>query len=498
MKGNQEVRDAGREMGNRSHILIIFMIILFSVSAFGAEVVKQPNVAGQFYPADKNELSKGIDGYLKGYKVIGGEGELIALIVPHAGYQYSGKVAGYAYKQLTNKNFDTVIIMGPSHYTTFDGLSVIPDGEYETPIGRVKIDKETASSLMSFNPKIKYVRESWDKEHSVEVQIPFLQKTLKNFKIVPIVFGAQSTENSYVLAQAILKFMDTVPANGKKKNILLVASTDMSHYRTSEVAGAMDAAAIDAISKGDLGALVQKLATGECEMCGYGPVITAMMVADQLGANSYEILKYADTGDVTGDKSSVVGYMSAAIYRRPLVLDEFEKNRLLEIARKTLEGYLSTKQKPVFLVYEKELLQKAGVFVTLTKNGQLRGCIGYLKPVKPLYEAVSNMAIAAATADTRFTAVTTEELPDIRIEISVLSPMERISNLDEVVVGKHGLFLVNGMQNGVLLPQVATENKWTREKFLENVCYKAGLPASVLKDPETRLYVFTADVFKEE
>jgi MEMO1 family protein len=474
-----------------SFVSIIFMIFLLSMTASSAEIVKHANVAGQFYPGDKNELSKDIDSYLKDYNVIGGEGELIAIIVPHAGYQYSGKVAAYAYKQLTNKNFDTVIIMGPSHYATFDGLSVIPSGEYETPLGKAEIDKEMAASLLASDPKIKYVKEAFDREHSVEVQIPFLQKTLKKFKIVPVVFGFQSIENCNILAQAILKSI------GKKK-VLLIASTDLSHYHTYEVSSTMDAAAIDAISKGDLNTLVQKLASGECELCGYGPVITAMMAADRLNANSYEILKYADTGDVTGDKSSVVGYLSAAIYRRPLVLDDSEKTRLLEIARKTLESYLSTKQTPDFMIYEKELQQKYGVFVTLTKNGQLRGCIGYLKPVKPLYSAVTDMAIAAATQDTRFTAVTTDELPDIKIEISVLSPMQAISSTNEVVVGKTGILIENGGQSGVFLPQVATENKWTREQFLENVCYKAGLPVTALKDPNTRLYIFTADVFKEE
>jgi hypothetical protein len=449
------------------------------------------SVAGQFYPADKNKLSKDIDGYLKGYKVIGGEGELIAIIAPHAGYDYSGKVAGYAYKQLTNKNFDTVIIMGPSHYTMFDGMSVIPEGEYETPLGRVKIDREMAAQLMSLSPKIKYVKEAWDKEHSVEVQIPFLQKTLKNFKIVPIVIGYQSIDNCLILADAIIKSI------GKKK-VLLVASTDLSHYHTYEVASTMDAVAIDAISKGDVNALIEKLATGETEMCGYGPVITTMVVADQLGANSYEILKYANTGDVTGDRSRVVGYLSAAIYRRPLVVDEFEKTRLLEIARKTLESYLSTKQKPDFIVYEKNLQQKSGVFVTLTKNGRLAGCVGYIRPVKPLYLATSDMAIAAATEDIRFTSVISEELPDIRIEISVLSPLTKISNTNEVVVGKHGLYIASGGHDGILLPQVATENKWTRGEFLENVCDKAGLPASAWNDPNTQLFIFTAQVFHEE
>ena len=471
--------------------LISFSALLFWLALPVFAGVTGPVVAGQFYPADKNELSKAIDSYLKDYKVIEGEGQLLAIIAPHAGYEYSGHVAGYAYKQLTNKSFDTVIILGPSHYMQFDGLSIIPVGDYQTPLGKVKIDSEFAASLMSYSPKIGYVKEAWEKEHSVEVQIPFLQKTLKNFKIVPIIFGYQSLENASIISDAIVR------AIGKKK-VLIVASSDMSHYHTSEVASSMDAAAIDAISKGDINELMSKLAAGECELCGYGPVISAMMIADQLGANSYEILKYADTGDVTGDKSRVVGYMSAAIFRRPLVLDEFEKKRLLEIARKTLESYLSTRVVPAFIVYEKELMQKTGVFVTLTKEGQLRGCVGYIKPVKPLYLAVSDMAIAAATEDTRFTPVASEELSSLNIEISVLSPMTKISSFNEIVVGKHGLFIVNGGRSGLLLPQVATENHWNRDEFLNNVCYKASLDTAALNDPNTQLYIFTADVFHEE
>jgi hypothetical protein len=451
----------------------------------------QAGVAGQFYPADKAKLSKDIDSYLKGYKVIGGEGELIAIIVPHAGYEYSGRIAGYAYKQLTNKSFDTVIVMGPSHYVQFDGVSIMPKGEYGTPLGKIRIDEETSSKIMSYNSKIKYVKEAWEKEHSVDVQVPFLQKTMRNFKIVPMVFGYQSMENCYMLANAIKKSI------GNKK-VLLVASSDMSHYHTAEVASTMDASAIDAISKGDVNLLAERLSTGECEMCGYGPVITAMIVAENLGANSYEILKYGDTGDVTGDKTAVVGYMSAAIYKRPLVLDESERTTLLGIARKTLDAYIKEGRKPDVLVYEKNLQQKSGVFVTLKKGDELKGCIGYIQPVKPLYVAVQDMTIAASTQDPRFPAVTSEEVNDINIEISVMSQLRRIQSTQEVVVGEHGLYIDNGMNSGILLPQVATENKWDRSQFLENVCLKAGLPASALNDPSTQLYVFTADVFHEE
>ena len=348
-----------------------------------------------------------------------------------------------------------------------------------------------ARKLMSASPKITSFSDPWPAEHSVDVEVPFLQKTLGNFKIVPLMFGEQTFENCNILADAILRSV------GRKK-VLLVASSDMTHYRTAEVVNRMDAMAQDAISRGDVNALINMLATGECEMCGYGPVITAMIVADNLGANSYEILDYGDTGDVTGDKSSVVGYMSAGIFRRPVVLDDFDKQRLLEVARKTLDSYITSGFRPDFIVYQKELTMKSGVFVTLTKNGELRGCIGYLRGIKPLYQSVADMAIAAATQDVRFTPVASEELPSINIEISVLSPMTIVSDQKDIEVGKHGLYIVNGGRSGLLLPQVAVQNNWTRKQFLDNVCLKAGLETSALTDPATRLYVFTAQVFHED
>ncbi len=474
-------------------ILVIGISFVFrcSDSCLPAGTVGFASAAGAFYPADKKELSKVIDGYLKEFRVIKREGDLLALIVPHAGYEYSGKIAAHAYRQLSGRSYDTVVVIGISHRVGFGGISVMPDGEYETPLGKVKVDKAFAENLMARSSRIRDIAEPWAQEHSVDVQVPFLQKTLGNFKIVPVMFGQQTFEDCSILADAI------VQAAGNKR-ILIVASSDMTHYRTAEVTNKMDALAIDAITRGDVNALAARLATGECEMCGYGPVITAMLACDNLGATSYELLDYGDSGDVTGDKSSVVGYMSAAIYRRPVVLDEFEQRRLLEIARKTLESYLSGNGRPDFIVYEKNLTIKSGVFVTLKNNMELRGCIGYMRGIKPLYLAVSDMAIAAATEDIRFPSVTSQELPGINIEISVLSPMKEINDPREVIVGRHGLYIVNGGRSGVLLPQVAAENNWTREEFLNAVCMKAVLDPSALNDPATKLYVFTAQVFHED
>jgi hypothetical protein len=186
--------------------------------------------------------------------------------------------------------------------------------------------------------------------------------------------------------------------------------------------------------------LISGLATGECEMCGYGPLITTMIACDNMGANSYEIMDYADSSSVTSDKSSVVGYMSAAIYRRTFILDEFEQKRLLDIARMSLESHLTTGITPEFTVYEKNLTFRSGVFVTLTNALELRGCMGYIKGYKPLYQAVSEMAISAATSDIRFTSITSDELRSINIEISVLSPLVALVDRNDIVIGRDGLY----------------------------------------------------------
>lgn len=468
-------------------LVLIFMIGVGVV--YGREM--SPQVAGNFYPADKKELSKTIDSYLSQYPFIENNGDLLALISPHAGYEYSGIVAAYGYKQLTKRKYDTVIIIGPSHYAYFDGISVCPSGEYKTPLGKVEIDQALAEKLLEYNEKIGYDANAHLKEHCVEVQIPFLQKTLKNFKIVPVIIGNQSLENCMILSKAILESI-------KDKKVLIVASTDLSHYLSYEAANAMDGKVVSAFSRGDLNLMIEMLATGEVQMCGYGPVITAMYVGQLIGGNSYEVLKYLNSGDTTTNMDKVVGYMSAAIYRRTVVLDSIQRSRLLQIARETLESYLSGEATlPEYEIYEKDLQTRSGVFVTLKKGDKLRGCVGYIYPVKPLYLAAQEMVINAAANDKRFDPVTKDELEDIKIEISVLSPLTRINDPSEVKVGKHGLYILKGGSSGLLLPQVATENKWTREEFLDNVCYKAGLEPSAWKDKDAVLYIFEADVFHE-
>lgn len=242
-------------------------------------------------------------------------------------------------------------------------------------------------------------------------------------------------------------------------------------------------------------------------MCGYGAVSATLLALKKLGADSIEILKYANSGDTTGVLGRVVGYLSAVIFKRADVKEEDEgmeltkedKQTLLRIARKTLESYLSKREKPEFKDVSPRLKEIQGAFVTLKKEGKLRGCIGSIVGREPLYLTVRDMAIEAATADPRFPPVRYEELKDIQIEISVLSPLKRVDSSDEIILGKHGVVVKRGFHQGVFLPQVAEETGWSKEEFLSYLCaHKAGLDFDCWKDKDTQLYVFTASVFSEE
>lgn len=472
--------------------------------------VREPAVAGMFYPASPDRLKKEINNYLNKVTLSKIEGEIIAIISPHAGYKFSAGVAAYGFKAIEGKDFSTVIIIGPSHYVYFKGSSVYPEGYYRTPLGDVEIDKELAKKLIN-NSNISFYPPAHQREHSVEVQIPFLQTTLRDFKLVPIVMGNCSYQDCLNLGKAIAE-------NIKDRKVLIVASTDLSHFYPSEQARVLDKITLDEIRRFNPRELYQKVKTEECQLCGAMPVVATLIAAKELGANKIELLKYLHSGDVTGDNSRVVGYGSMIITRstphlpagkagaprltlqkgtEKEILSNSERKRLLEIAREAIESYVNKRERIKIKETSPKLRQKRGVFVTLTKNGQLRGCIGYIQAIKPLSEAVNDMAIEAAFRDPRFTPLQKEELDKIKIEISVLSPLKKIKDASEIKVGRDGIFIKKGFNSGLLLPQVATENNWNRDEFLRHTCYKAGLPSDAWKE-KAEIYIFSAEIFNED
>lgn len=459
--------------------------------------VRESVIAGSWYPGDPAVLRKEIEGFLRKASPPPVEGELMALISPHAGYMYSGQVAAYSYKLLEGKAFDLVVIVAPSHRAYFRGVSVYPRSGYRTPLGVVPIAEELTQKLIS-SPLIEYVPQAHAQEHSLEIQLPFLQVTLGDFRLVPIVMGDQDYYTCEELSRAIVKAIE-----GKK--VLLVASTDLSHFYPYERAVALDSVILERVNAFDPEGLSKDLKMGKCEACGGGPMVAVMLAAKALGANRAKVLKYANSGDVTGDRSSVVGYMAAAIYRSSnpargkgidLGLTEEEKRTLHEIARTVIWNKAQGKEVPAFHITSERLKEPRGVFVTIKKHGELRGCIGYVRAIKPLWQAVMEMAEAAAFQDPRFPPVGPSELKDLEIEISVLTPLREIKDVKEIEVGRHGIMIERPpYYSGLLLPQVATEYGWDRVTFLEQTCLKAGLPRNAWREPGTRIYVFSADIF---
>jgi AmmeMemoRadiSam system protein B/AmmeMemoRadiSam system protein A len=469
-------------------ILITLWLAINPASAFFADV-RKPAVAGMFYPDSEFELSTKIDKYLNNVQYQRVEGNIIALVVPHAGYDYSGQIAAYAYKELEGKKFKRVILIGASHFTQFDGISVGEYDYYETPLGRVKVDREFAGKLVDSSPRISFLPEAHKREHSLEVQLPFLKKTLGNdFQIVPILFGNPSLANCQLLAMALGPKIDD--------ETLIICSSDWSHYHDYATAVTLDKKAISSVVKGDTVSFVNLLQRGEGEACGVPAVITTLILAPNLGANKTTLLQYENSGDVTGDKTRVVGYAAIAFTYEYKPLSIKEKKKLLKVAREALKVHMDGKETKNLKV-DGVLAEKRGAFVTLNKRGKLRGCIGYIQPHRSLATAVQEMAIAAATRDARFKPVTKKELKHVDIEISVLSRLEKVEDISEIKIGHDGLYIIAKGSSGLLLPQVATDQKWGRDEFLENVCYKARLPKDAWKDKDARLYRFSAEVFQE-
>jgi AmmeMemoRadiSam system protein B/AmmeMemoRadiSam system protein A len=488
----------------RRTIFLLMLLMAFSAQSWGDNMIKEPNVAGGFYSADPKELSDSIDNFEGSTGAVPTDRKVEIAIAPHAGYPYSGPVAAYTFKAIARNHYKTVVIIGPSHYFPFEGISVWPRGGFKTPLGIVPVDEDFAQALLKENPKFQFLPQVFEREHSIEVELPFLQKTFEGVRIVPILMGDPDSQVCHDLAVALDKLI------GQRNDVLVLISSDMSHYYTYDVANSMDALTLQAIKEIDPKKFFQGCISRKMEMCGFVPVTTALILAHLRGIQHVEVLKHANSGDTSGDKSRVVGYSSVIFYTDLLgasgsqdegikALGLAQKKELLKIARNSIEAFVKTGKAPDITIKDARLEETEGAFVTITKHGALRGCIGNIIGQEPLYETVRDMAVAAASQDPRFTPLTAAELKDINVEISVLSKPRRVKDASEIQLGKHGVIVsVNGHQ-GVFLPQVADETGWSKEEFLSQLCsQKAGLPADAWKDPDTALYVFTADVFGEK
>jgi AmmeMemoRadiSam system protein B/AmmeMemoRadiSam system protein A len=490
-------------------LALLIFTPLKHVNAGDSQMVRHAAVAGSFYPSDPKELSAMIDDQLARVSGPPVTDQILAVVAPHAGYEYSGPVAAYTYAALKGRKFSRVVVIAPSHHVAFGFTSIYEGDDYATPLGNVPVDKAFARQLVKMSSTMQLSTKGHDPtpeggEHAIEVELPWLQKVLGNFELVPIVMGDQSYESSRALGVALAKL---IKSEGKEGETLVLASSDLSHFHTYDDAVKIDHKTLNALEAWDYFSMSRNFQSRIWEACGGAPIVASMVYAERMGANQARVLKYANSGDVTGDRSRVVGYSADVFVKAPagktavtpFSLSEQEKSELLALARKSVEFVVEKNQ-----LYEPPastgvtLNQERGAFVTLTKSGDLRGCIGYVSAAKPLYMTVRDTATQAALRDPRFQAVSASELPQLAYEISVLSPMRRVTDVEQIRIGEHGLLMKNGDSEGLLLPQVPVEQKWDRQTFLEQTCRKAGMNVNCWKDEDTDIFSFTAVVFHEQ
>ncbi|MDI6840961.1 MAG: AmmeMemoRadiSam system protein B [bacterium] len=472
--------------------------------------VRPPAVAGAWYPANKQELQLMVQGFLDKVKVDKVDGDIYGFMVPHAGYVYSGQTAAYAFKQILGRRYNTVILIGPPHRAYIRGVSIYAEGYFKTPLGLVEVDADLSNKIIKESKHFSFTKATHIEEHSLEAELPFLQMVLKDFKIVPVLIGQVGIDVCEELSKAILKYIKG------RKDVLIVASSDMSHYPRYEDACVVDNATLESIKSFNPYEVIkvseQQLNKGvaelHCTLCGELAVITTMMVAKGLGANEVKVLNYANSGDLPiGDKNRVVGYGAVAFYKKEVrpqmektefkLLDEDAQKELLRIARTAIESYVKTGKITEFKPKYPVLNECRGVFVTLTENGQLRGCIGHHDADVPLSKLVPEMAISAACKDYRFAPVSETELKDIKIKISVyLCKVYEIKDISEYEPGVHGIIMIKGNTGATFLPEVPVEENWTREQTLAHLCQKAGLPPDAWKQG-AKFYLYKTQVFSE-
>lgn len=492
---------------------LIIIVAFFGVQAVDCSDIRSAVVAGKFYPEDTGRLSAVIDTLMQQATAPEMESP-VALVVPHAGYVYSGQICADAFKLASRFSFDRIILLGTNHTDPdFQGISVFEAGEFETPLGRIPVDEDMAGKLLSTGKPVTANRRVHSREHSTEVVLPFIQKVFPKAKIIPIIIGGSDIDMCRkfggMLAEAI-----------RGKNALIIASSDLCHYPDYSDGVEADRGILNAMMQLDPATLTAEVRRQEgrhvpnlaTTACGLGPILTAMAAARSLGADCGRVISRANSGDTTlGDRSRVVGYAAVSFCRTsktcaeplpaksivaaPALTDE-QKQLLLAFARNTIRQYLEIETTPLFRRDDPAFQQKQGAFVTLKKHGELRGCIGQMTEDLPLYQTVGRMALSAALHDSRFSRLSLSELKDVHIEISVLTPYQRVDSVDHIRVGQDGVLLKHSGRSAVFLPQVAPEQGWTRNDMLDNLCRKAGLSADCWHQGG-EFYTFQAIIFSE-
>ncbi|MGD8242540.1 MAG: AmmeMemoRadiSam system protein B [Desulfobacterales bacterium] len=487
------------------HLLLVLTVLLPPALLTRAEahVVRQPVFAGRFYPADPEELKdllSALDRQARQTPIkLPDDRALKAIVMPHAGYIYSGWTAAHAGHVLREHGFAKVIVLAPDHRVGFTNGMISDVDAYQTPLGRIRLHAD-ARRLREENALFDFNRESDAREHSLEVVLPFLQHYLKDFELVPVVLGPS---NPNAMADVLAPHLGP--------DTLLVVSSDLSHYLPYEQAVAHDRQTLDLI----MGFEVEALARRENCACGRAPLQVLMTLARRLDWEPV-LLHYANSGDTAGGKERVVGYAALAFYgdataaeagKRPQVLSPSQGDRLVRLARETIAAALkdgspgkqSVRELPDQPVFD----QTRGVFVTLEQQGRLRGCIGNLVAEEPLRTTVPRNALRAAFNDPRFAPLAAAEFDTVSVSVSVLSPPVRLvyrdahELIDRLQPHRDGVILQHGRARATFLPQV-----WDQipepDSFISALCRKAGLRPDTWQREQLVIHTYAVQYFDEK
>lgn len=490
----------------------------------------EPGVAGSFYPAGATKLRSDVTAYIDAAGSAQ-EQNAWAFIAPHAGYVYSGPIAGFAYRQIQRMSPSRVVVIAFSHRPwdsngrlRNNGIATTTAASFNTPLGSLAVDVDEAAALIAESKVITDDRALFAGEHSLEVQLPFIQVAAPRSRIVPLMFGNQddaavTNELAGILARRYAADPDTV----------VVVSTDMSHYLSYADAVEIDRLMLKRVLDLDVTGVGPCAEARHGGFCGWGLVAALISAQKALNWPRPVVLDYRNSGDTAGDRRKVVGYGAVAFPRQTAAavdkgtaldrnpagtgetmiqtkqarphdneLTVAQKKELLGIARATVEGLIADGRVPDFKVTDPVLLQPGAAFVTLKIDGDLRGCIGHTEARMPLWQCVREMAVAASTQDPRFNRVRKDELPRLEYEISVLFPPVRVRDTNEIVIGRDGLTIALHGRRGLLLPQVPVEWGWNLQDFLNHTARKAGLPPDAWKDPAAVLHRFEGIIFNED
>ncbi len=484
-----------------ANAIIVFAFSILVVRITFAGDIRKPAVAGAFYPKDPDVLRADVQKYLDNAKAKPVNGKIIGIQVPHAGYQFSAQTAAYAYRQVAKQKYDLVVVIAPSHHDPFYGATLYPGDGYATPLGTLYIDKGTAQRLTNDCDVVKFSVLGHRAEHAVEVELPFVQILFPDVKILPVVIGGYDWPMCEKIGKALAKVVA-----GKK--VLLIASSDLYHGYSYETCKKVSAATLAAATDLNPKKLCEGLLQEKYSACGGGPIVVMETAAKLLGANKAKLLAHTNSGDVTGKREGyIVGYGAVAVYNannkaedhveyEPLPLDV--QKEFLRMARSSIEQYLLKRKLPRFKPTCDAMKEKRGVFVTITENGMLRGCIGHHESDEPLYRLVPQMALAAAFQDPRFPPLDKSELKKIKIKVSVyLTNVYKIKSLDEFKMGEEGIIMRKNGHAATYLPEVPTEAGWMSvEEEMKSLCRKAGLPRDAWKKG-AEFWVYRTQVFDE-